>query len=108
MTSSIAKRPWYQFSLRTMFVLVFVVSIPLAWVGYSLDWIKQRHEAIASHLVYQPYMFSLKYLYQDRPMAPGWLWIFGEEGYDDLWSDASPNDINRAARLFPEATIHIQ
>ena len=36
------KRRWYQFSLRTMFVLVFVVSVPLAWVGYSLNWIKER------------------------------------------------------------------
>jgi len=35
----------YQFSLRTMFVLTVVVSIPLAWVGYSLNWIRERRAA---------------------------------------------------------------
>ena len=37
------RRRWYQFSLRTMFVLVSLLSIPLAWVGYSISWIRQRH-----------------------------------------------------------------
>jgi hypothetical protein len=38
----IPRRRWYQFSLRTMFVLVTVACVVLAWVGYSLNWIRQR------------------------------------------------------------------
>lgn len=48
----IKRRRWFQFSLQTMFVLVMLVSIPLAWVGYSLSWIRQRHEALTSRRVY--------------------------------------------------------
>jgi hypothetical protein len=46
------RRRWYQFSLRTMFVAVTLVAIPLAWVGYSLSWIRQRHEALQAGRVY--------------------------------------------------------
>jgi hypothetical protein len=39
------KRPWYQFSLRTMFVVVTLVCVVLAWVGYSLNWKRETQEA---------------------------------------------------------------
>ena len=37
-------RRWFAFRLRTLFVLVAVLSIPLAWVAYSLNWIRERRE----------------------------------------------------------------
>ena len=29
-------RRWFRFSLRTMFVLIVLLSIPLNWVGYQI------------------------------------------------------------------------
>ena len=37
-----------RFSLRSLFVLVVIVSIPCAWVAYSLNWIRQRHGGLRS------------------------------------------------------------
>ena len=37
--------PPRRFGLRTLFVVVVIVSIPCAWVGYSMNWIRQRREA---------------------------------------------------------------
>ena len=34
-----------RFSLRTLFVLVTIIALPLGWVDYQLKWIRQRHEA---------------------------------------------------------------
>jgi hypothetical protein len=35
-----------SFSLRTLFVAVTVLAVPLGWVGYQLNWIRQRHELL--------------------------------------------------------------
>jgi hypothetical protein len=91
-----SKRRWYQFSLRTMFVLVFVVSVPLAWVGYSLSWIRQRHEALDTRQVYD---FSDS----AATTAPGGLWLFGERGVITIF--CSTENAEFARRLFPEAFI---
>jgi hypothetical protein len=43
------RRRWYQFSVRTMFVLVTLACVGFGWwVHWSKEWIKQRHEAIDS------------------------------------------------------------
>ena len=39
------KRRWFRFSLRMMFVVVTVFG---CWLGYELNWIRQRHE-ISNH-----------------------------------------------------------
>jgi hypothetical protein len=59
------------FRLRTLFVVVAVLSILLAWVGYSLNWIRQRHEAMDVYCVFPVW----------RPVvAPGGLGLLGETG----------------------------
>jgi len=37
-------------SLRTLFVLVAIASVPMGWVAYQLNWIRQRHEFILSQV----------------------------------------------------------
>ena len=37
-------RRWFSFRLRTLFVVVAVLSIPLAWAGYLLNWIRERRK----------------------------------------------------------------
>lgn len=81
-----------------MFIVLTTVAI---FFGYHMNWIRQRHDAIQScayHLV--------------PAEAPGVLWLFGEQGYSDIWietknKDPSPTEerreSERVARLFPEA-----
>lgn len=98
-------RRWYQFSLRTMFVVVFVASIPLAWVGYHLNWIRERHEFLvpkdpAVGLTYERYVW-------DAGNRPPWqLALFGEKGIQRI--KVIPTDreqVDRVRALFPEAIV---
>jgi hypothetical protein len=95
------KRRWYQFSLRTMFVVMTLACAVLAWMGYSLNWIKQRHEALHS---YDP---DFGYERRDRNRrAPFGLWLFGEKPMDEIWCrDNNPATLQKFKRLFPEAKV---
>jgi hypothetical protein len=87
----------FRFGLRTLFLVVALVS---AWLAYSMNWIRQRREAIATGtvLVYDDQL-------QDpggRLLAPGGLWLSGEKGY--AYADIELGD-EEVAKLFPESKI---
>jgi hypothetical protein len=89
-------RRWFAFRLRTLLFVVAFLSVPLAWVAYSLNWIKQRHSA--------------SYYSQDEPndpslpRAPAGLWLFGERGHSSVLPYKA-TEIERFKRLFPEADV---
>lgn len=87
-----APRRRLSFGLRTMLLVVAALSVAL-WVGYQLNWIRMRHELLAS-----PHIDSGSVIV--RP--PGCLWVFGERGYG-LMSVDFDDDIPRMQTLFPEA-----
>jgi len=112
-----------RFSLRTLFVLIALFSLPLGWVAYQLNWIRQRHAFLS-----RPDGWSWTgFLGNDGPPSAPWpLRIFGETGYaqiiviivdqdrtmnehDQPEPDSSRltpkerNYIERIGRLFPEA-----
>ena len=41
------KRRWLAFRLRTLFVLVAIASVPMAWVGYQLNWGRERRRVVS-------------------------------------------------------------
>ena len=91
-----------RFGLRTLFVLVTVVSIWTAWVTYSLNWIQQRHEAIDDGWASPVTVLGRP----PRASAPGGLWLLGEKGVDLIGvAKGNERDFERASRLFPEAQI---
>jgi hypothetical protein len=94
---------WYQFSLRTLFVLVLVISIPFAWAGYSMNWIRQRRAMIESGCIRDQMPPSL---FASPRKAPYGLWLFGEPGYRVLQCDIGDDRI--ADCLFPEAFILVR
>ena len=76
------RRRWWQFRLRTLLVAVVVLSIPLAWIGYSLNWIRERNIAIAKQDFWLRSMFGGDLSgYQEwirlhsNASAPGGLWL---------------------------------
>src|SRR4249919_3949955 len=91
-------RRWYQFSLRTFFVLVTLVCVGFGyWVHWSREWIRQRHEWLA-----EPHSTGVPLKREVR--APAGLWLFGEEGKGDIWCQTE--EVELARRLFPEAAIN--
>lgn len=96
-------------SLRTMFVVVTVIAIPLGWTAHSLNWIRQRAQFLQEERGYDPSSHYQKTLNVRKPTpAPGMLRLFGERGRREIL--VSPNDpdaLRLARRLFPEAKVRI-
>ena len=93
----------FRFGLRTLFVVVVIVSIPCAWVGYSLNWIRERHALLNEPLIWRTGVIGRPV--PPPPPAPAWLWVFGERGIADL--EVGEHQAERADRLFPEARIDV-
>lgn len=96
-----APRHRWSFGLRTFLLVITIIAGPLAWVGYSVHWIRQRHEFLEHHIAVRE-----KYDLNDeriQPKAPCGLWLLGEEGIPEIWTTTSHSA--KAKRLFPEAEI---
>ena len=91
------RRRWLRFSLRTLFVLMLVASLPLAWMGYSLNWIRERHEAFGRN----------RAAVEDagNVTAPGGLWLFGEQGWPIVWCRPETGEVEAMRALFSEASV---
>ena len=93
-----SRRRWFRFSLRTVLVAVVVISIPLAWVAYSLKWIRTRHVALRDATLVS---------YSPDVRAPSNLALFGERGvYLIELPHEKPVDCHELRRLFPEAVLY--
>ena len=91
-------RRWFRFSLRTGFILLTVLC---AWVGYEVNWIRQRREQFASKQVAEHVdSFDIR--------APGLLWLFGETGHRFLIvkQGVSPSEREELKSLFSEAQLN--
>ena len=104
------KRRWFAFSLRTMFM---VVTVACVWLGYNLNWIRQRHKALdwleaSPESWYSPYAGPKSKL---QARAPWSLRMFGERGIVGIGMDrqdfAGPSPYSPATlkELFPEARV---
>jgi hypothetical protein len=96
------RRCWIAFRLRTIFLAVVVLSFPLAWVGYSLNWIRARNAVLRNG------GFSHLKLASGTPAAPAGLWVLGKKAYAQMDIDRNEKrapTVEDAQRLFPEASI---
>lgn len=87
-----------RFRLRTLLIAVAVLAVPCAWVGWQLDWIRQRRAIVTWDYNGSPLP------YQKLCRAPGFLWLFGESGISELACD-SDEEAERLRCLFPEADV---
>jgi hypothetical protein len=114
---TLAPKRWFHWSLRTMFVVVTVLCL---WMGYQLNWIRQRNHALTSgDVVVDGDPFS--FFGPNREVkSPSLLWLFGERGYGRLsmplvtppvdegqleLTGVDAAEAERLKRLFPESTI---
>jgi len=102
------RRRWFRFafSLRTLFVVVTVFG---CWLGYQLNWIRQRREFLGGPVPGSGVAhFGHFSAWQDRPVdAPWQLRLLGESGCCIILSDypRSSDENRRLKALFPEAAI---
>ena len=93
------RRRWFLFGLRTLLILVTVSS----WLGYHLNWIRQRHAFLAA---YRDLPTRSVHLVQPGTCgAPGQLPLFGESGVKYI--QLAKRHEAAVRRLFPEAEIGI-
>jgi hypothetical protein len=120
----------FRYTLRTLFIWL---TAGCCFLGYELDWIRQRHRFIETHSPSRDAPFGVFRGYLDFtgkgppdrkcPNAPHLLWLFGEEGVNTLMFDVPPSEITYdpvrrrgyirkshptivvARRLFPESYI---
>jgi len=107
-------RRWLRFSLRMLFVVVTVLA---CWLGYELNWVRERRAVTGNPLVQvQDFHLSVwrdfKYgprtsarTHQQHPVAPWPLDLLGEPGYwiISLPKGTTEQEASRIRRLFPEA-----
>ena len=121
-------RRWWlpRYTLRTLFVVVTLVAVAMGWLGYHLNWIRQRHEFSASLAERRK---QLKLSAEAAPpkgghhssMMPWGLRLLGEpqcasielirlSGKDDDRLNPGMEDaeeVRRARSLFPESQITV-
>jgi hypothetical protein len=88
-----------QFRLRTLFVLVAILSLPMAWSAYQLNWIHQRKEFLAHHHDQSRVNWQMG---NPNTKAPWSLRLFGAPPQRCVICPAQY--IEEAKRLFPEAS----
>jgi hypothetical protein len=117
LTDPSPRRRWFTFSLRTLLVVMTAFCV---WMGYHLNWIRQRHAFLSEQsAVLAPHLDGLTNGEKSGYcLAPGCLWLFGENGRNSVLVSTNsetphqiaPDDLERlreARRLFPEASPHM-
>ena len=69
------------------------------WLGYELNWIRQRQEAIEAGIAV-PHTFAANQVIPEPPAGFRWL---GEDGQRHLF--VSSANFDRVCELFPEAEV---
>jgi len=107
-----------RFSLRTLLIGIALLSIPIGWVAYQLNWIRQRHALLAREDVRLRASGKAANLWQlmtsgGETAPPAFLNWFGEMGRRVLHltvtvseRDEVPDEIVLAHKLFPEASVN--
>jgi len=87
------RRRWYQFSLRTLLIVVLVLSLPLGWIGWKLEKAREQRKAVEAILKEGA---SVWYDYQMKketgvlipgaePPGPAWLRkLLGDDVFADV------------------------
>ncbi len=105
---------WFRFSLRSLLILVVLVSLPLSWVRIRLDRARQQREAIETLgkircFVHDPYSYAMDeraILDEEQSAAPQWLRsLLGNDVFTTVPevylvdSEATDADLEHVAKL---------
>lgn len=105
------RRRWFQFNLRAMFFVVTALSFCLGWLGWELNYIRQRREMVS--LIEQQggsvYRWDRPRVYnpvvREPKQLPFWRRWLGDERITEimLWGPTAQDEKQLVKDLFPEA-----
>ena len=104
------RRRWYQYSLRTLLIVVALLSLPFAYVAHEARIVRERNAWLRAKTPHFYSLFGLPSTFAtgDRSRSPSLVrcWL-GDESHDGvIVSPSSPLSEKRlAAELFPEADV---
>lgn len=93
------RRRWFRFSLRTMMVLVSLVCIFCGYLGWAMNWKRQREAFLETKGTFG----LMCRTFEDFKDAPYAIRLLGEGGYNYIY--AKPGHLEEARELFPEAEV---
>jgi hypothetical protein len=100
------KRRWFQFSLRTLIIVVTLLALPLGYVGWQAKIVRERRAMRDSILDAGGYVTDLPFI--PGPPPPSWLRrILGDETVEILVvpDETDEKTIAEIRRLFPNTKI---
>lgn len=86
-----------RFGLRTSFIAIAIASLPMAWVAYYLNWIRQRHQLLRECRQVLPTCA----IEMDAPWP---LALFYEQPCTAVLI-VTADQLDKAKRSFPEADV---
>lgn len=111
------RRRWFRFSLRTFFVIVALLAVPIAWVAKEAARVRERtavaqwmsdHSTFSKDGTPTPPGAYMRGWHFDGYPPNWWNNVLGEwQGVAAVWypTTATPVEIDRVQKAFPEATV---
>ncbi|HEY2838220.1 MAG TPA: hypothetical protein VGJ26_03680, partial [Pirellulales bacterium] len=111
---------WYQFTLKELFVTLTIVSLFLGWIGYHINWIRERKQCVnrlrakMEKLDIEMHFFGRDH---DKPMPFGlrvlgvpqtaqvWVWFDEDADEPGPTREAALQEIAEVERLFPDGEV---
>jgi hypothetical protein len=93
----IPKRRWFQWSLRTLFVVVAVAAL-LPWIAVNLNWMHERSVMVDSNQL----------PLEGERRAPWPLWVLGARGFARIQAKVPPEKVAGVQEAARERKIHYQ
>jgi len=94
--------------LRTLFVLVLLLAIPLGWLAVQLKWIRDRHEALRGLTQSRAFIldWSSSFVHDRDDVLPWSLRLFGENSVRQIFIlHGQESELKPLRLLFPEAEV---
>jgi hypothetical protein len=106
------RRRWFQFGLRTMFVVVTVFAV---WLGSELNFVRARQAALTDGSVLgkrRPDELDFEDLFPGTTLAtiPIWRKWLGDNAYQwlSLPAESTQAEMDRIKKTFPEARMIVR
>jgi hypothetical protein len=103
------RRRWFQFRLRTLLVIVTLLAIPCAYLGWQANIVSHRKLVLKNAMEQGLVLMSNDLTVDAVPTIPWIRRIMGDAPVRSVWwVGASKEDRERFSEAFPEANVEFR